>query len=141
MTDWKSVGIGALANVVLTMILTIVLFPLFFLGPVIGGLLTTYLSKERLSQRTPASDAGDGALSGVIGGLLIGAIFILGVSVLSTVIGLVFTQIGAVLGTITLITGLFFTLITIILGGVLGAMGGVIGYSMREKEYVQVKVN
>ena len=43
MTDWKAVGIGALVNAVLTMVFTLVLFPLFFLGPVIGGFMATYL--------------------------------------------------------------------------------------------------
>ena len=46
MTDWKAVGIGALVNAVLTMVFTLVLFPLFFLGPVIGGFMATYLSRE-----------------------------------------------------------------------------------------------
>jgi hypothetical protein len=141
MTDWKSVGIGALVNVVLTMVLALVMFPLFFLGPVIGGLLTTYLAEENLvNRRNPTAGASDGALSGVIGGLIIGLIFILGFGALSAIIGLVFTQIGAVAGTITLITGMFITLISVFLGGILGAIGGVIGVSIREKESVHVEV-
>ena len=44
MTDWKAVGMGAILNAVLTIVLTIAVFPLFFLGPLIGGFLTAYLS-------------------------------------------------------------------------------------------------
>ena len=46
MTDWKAIGIGALINAVLTIVLTIIMFPLFFLGPVIGGFMATYLSQN-----------------------------------------------------------------------------------------------
>jgi hypothetical protein len=142
MTDWKSVGIGSLVNVVLTILLGVIMFPLFFMGPVIGGLLTTYFSEENLvNRRNPTAGAADGAVSGVIGGLIIGLIFILGFSALSAIIGLIFTQIGAVFGTITLITGMFITIISVLIGGVLGAIGGVIGVSIREKESIQVKVN
>ena len=51
MTDWKTIGIGALVNAVFTMVLTLIFFPLFFLGPVIGGFLATYLAEENLGYR------------------------------------------------------------------------------------------
>jgi hypothetical protein len=142
MTDWKAVGIGALINSVLTIVLTIGFFPLFFLGPVIGGLITTYMSEENLRYYSgnPLEGAADGALSGVIGGLIIGLIFILGFGALSAIIGIIFTQIGQAAGTITLITGLFITIISVLVGGVLGAIGGVIGFSVKEKGSVHVDI-
>lgn len=137
MTDWKAIGLGAIINAVLTIVLTLAVFPLFFLGPVIGGFITTYMSEDNVRQvrRNPTEGAADGALSGVIGGLIIGAVFIIGFSALSAIIGLVFQQIGIIAGTITIITGLFITLLAVIIGGVLGAIGGVIGFATREKGY------
>ena len=140
MTDWKAIGIGALVNAVLTMVFALILFPLFFLGPVIGGFMATYLSRENIGFiGNPTGGAADGAVAGVIGGLVIGLIFILGFGALSAIIGLIFTQIGAVAGTITLITGLFITFVTVIIGGLFGAIGGVIGLSVREKESVRIE--
>ncbi len=143
MTDWKAIGIGALVNAVLTIVLSVIIFPLFFLGPVIGGFLATYLSQENIEyfRGNPTEGAADGAVSGVIGGLILGLIFILGFGALSAIIGLVFTQIGVVAGTITLITGMFITFISVIIGGVFGAIGGVIGLSVREKESIRVEVD
>ncbi len=140
MTDWKAIGIGAFVNAVLTIVFTLVLFPLFFLGPVIGGFLATYLSRENLGFiGNPTEGAADGAVAGVIGGLVIGLIFILGFGALAAIIGLIFTQIGAVVGTITLISGLFITFVTVIIGGFFGAIGGVIGLSVREKESAKIR--
>lgn len=139
MTDWKAIAIGSLVNAVLTMVFTLVLFPLFFLGPVIGGFMATYLSRDFSFINNPTEGAADGAVAGVIGGLIIGIIFILGFGALSAILGLIFTQIGAVAGTITLITGLFITFVTVIVGGLFGAIGGVIGLSVREKESVRIE--
>ena len=102
MTDWKAIGIGAIINAVLTMVLTLIMFPLFFLGPVIGGFITTYLANDNLSYYggNPTDGAVEGAISGVIGGLIIGIIFILGFGAISAIIGLVFTEIGLIAGTI-----------------------------------------
>lgn len=143
MIDWKTIGIGALINAVLTMVLALIMFPLFFLGPVIGGFITTYLANDNLSYYGGKATDGavEGAISGVIGGLLIGIIFILGFGAISAIIGLIFTEIGLIAGTISLITGLFITLISVIIGGVLGAIGGVIGLSVKEKGSVRVEVD
>jgi len=45
MVDWKAVAVGSLINAVLTIVLTISIFPLFFLGPIIGGLVATYIGR------------------------------------------------------------------------------------------------
>jgi len=46
MTDWKAVALGSIINAVLTIVLLLAVFPLFFLGPLLGGFLTAYLSRE-----------------------------------------------------------------------------------------------
>lgn len=133
MTDWKAVGLGSITNVVLTIVLSLAFFPLFFLGPLAGGLLTVYFSREYEDEQYHKDGAVDGALSGIIGGLIIGLLFILGFGVISAVVGLIFTNIGILAGTITLIVGLFVTFLSVLVGGVLGAIGGVIGVSLKQK--------
>ncbi|BDZ67425.1 hypothetical protein [Methanobacterium ferruginis] len=51
MIDWKAVGVGSLINAVLTIVLTISVFPLFFLGPIIGG--WWQLTLEVVKEKTP----------------------------------------------------------------------------------------
>lgn len=58
----------------------------------------------------------EGALTGIIGGLLIGIIFIAGFGALSAIIGLIFTKIGILAGTATLIVGIFVTAVIILVG-------------------------
>lgn len=133
MTDWKAITIGSIINAVLTIVLLLAIFPLFFLGPLIGGILTSYLSREY-----PIFDEKDGAvvgaISGILGGIIISILFILGFGALSAIIGLIFTQVGLVAGTITVILGLFIAVITIFIGTVLGAIGGIIGIALRPDE-------
>ncbi len=133
MTDWKAIAIGSIINAVLTIVLLLAFFPLFFLGPLIGGLLTSYISREY-----PVFEERDGAvagaLSGIIGGIIIGLLFIFGFGAISAIIGLIFTKIGLVAGTITIILGLFITVLTVFIGAVLGAIGGIIGISLRPDE-------
>jgi hypothetical protein len=135
MIDWKAVGVGSLINAVLTIVLTISVFPLFFLGPIIGGLVATYIgSGER--KDAPV----EGALTGIIGGLIIGILFIAGFGALSAIIGLIFAKIGIVAGTITLIVGVFLTVLSILVGGVLGAVGGFIGAEIKENGRKEVEM-
>ncbi|MEN4006592.1 MAG: hypothetical protein PQ964_04480 [Methanobacteriaceae archaeon] len=46
MVDWISIGIGAVVNAALTIVLALIFFPLFFLGPIIGGFVTVYLIQD-----------------------------------------------------------------------------------------------
>lgn len=133
MTDWKAIVIGSIINAVLTIVFLLAVFPLFFLGPLIGGILTAYLNREYpvFGERDGAVV---GAISGIIGGVIVGLLFMLGFGAISAVIGLVFTKVGLVAGTITVILGLFITVITVFLGAVLGAVGGLIGISLRTDE-------
>lgn len=135
MVDWKAVGVGSLINAVLTIVLTISVFPLFFLGPIIGGLVATYIG------RGDKKDAPiEGGLTGIIGGLIIGILFMAGFGALSAIIGLIFAKVGMVAGAMTLIAGLFITVVSIFLGGVLGVIGGFIGAEIRENGRKNVEV-
>ncbi len=127
MIDWKAVGVGSIINAVLTLVLTISFFPLFFLGPIVGGLLATYIGSGE-KKDAPV----EGALTGIIGGLIIGILFIAGFGALSAIIGLLFAKVGLVAGAITVIAGVFITIMVMFLGGVLGALGGFIGAEIRE---------
>ncbi len=127
MVDWKAVGVGSVVNAVLSIVLTISVFPLFFLGPIIGGLLATYIGEGEKNDALV-----EGVLTGIIGGLIIGALFIAGFGALSAIIGLVFAKIGILAETMTLIAGVFITVVVVFIGAVLGAIGGVIGAEIRE---------
>jgi hypothetical protein len=133
MTDWKAITLGSIINAVLTIVLLLAVFPLFFLGPIVGGILTSYLSRE-YPVFTEKDGAVAGALSGIIGGIIIGLLFIFGFGALSAIIGLIFSQVGVVAGTITIIVGVFITVLSVFIGAVLGAIGGVIGILLRPEE-------
>jgi hypothetical protein len=135
MIDWKAVGVGSIINAALTIVLTVAFFPLFFLGPLVGGLLATYIGQGE-KKDAPV----EGALTGIIGGLIIGILFIAGFGALSAIIGLIFAKIGLVAGAMTLIAGLFISLVAMFLGGVLGAVGGFLGAEIRENGREKVEV-
>ncbi|WP_231551385.1 DUF5518 domain-containing protein [Methanobacterium sp. SMA-27] len=80
--DWKIIGIGALINAALTIILSWIFLPLFFLGPIAGGFIASYLSKgyEDYDEMDTKDGAVLGAISGIIGGLIIGLLLVLGAS-------------------------------------------------------------
>jgi hypothetical protein len=107
----------------------VVFLPLFFLGPVIGGVFAAYLDRG-----DNQAGAVEGAVSGVIGGLIMGALFLLGFGTISAIIGVIFTNAGAAAGTISVFLGAFITLLAVIVSGVLGAIGGVVGVSIRENQ-------
>lgn len=135
MVDWKAVALGSIINAVLTIVLTIAFFPLFFLGPIAGGMLATYMGIG-----TKKDAPVEGALTGIIGGLIIGILFIAGFGALSAIIGLIFAKVGIVAGAITVIAGAFITVVAMFLGGVLGAVGGVIGFEIRENGREQIDI-
>ena len=127
--EWKYIVIGGLITAVLTLVLAVVFLPLFFLGPVIGGLFAAYLGRGDTQ-----AGAVDGAVSGVVGVLIMGSLFLLGFSTISAIIGVIFTNAGVAAGTISVILGAFITLLAVVISGVLGAIGGVIGVSVRENQ-------
>ena len=126
MTDWTSVAIGAIVNGVLTVVLALILFPLFFLGPIIGGFVTAYLIRDEFE-----SGIIHGALAGVLGGFLIGILSIFGVGVVAVIFGILLAQLGVAVGAIGVVIVVFLTILAMFICGVLSAIGGAIG------EYVQ----
>jgi hypothetical protein len=126
MTDWSAVGIGGIVTAGLTIVLALVFFPLFFLGPIIGGFVTVYLVKDELE-----SGILNGGLAGVIGGLIIGILSLFGIGVLATVIAVFTAGIGIAVGVLGALIVIFFTILAMLVCGVLSAIGGAIG------EYVQ----
>lgn len=90
--EWKIIGLSALVNAVLTVILSLIFFPLSLLGPVTGGFLVSYLSRgyEEYYDKVDEKDGAVlGAISGLLGGLIVGLLFILGFGGISAVIGLI----------------------------------------------------
>ena len=137
MLNWKAIGICAIINAFLTILLVLAFFPFFFLGPLIGGFLTAYLNNgyENYDKIDEKDGIVGGALSGIIGGIIIGLLFLLGFGAISAIIGLIFIKIGIIAGAITLIVGLVITVLSIFLGAVLGAIGGFIGVVVKQNEY------
>ena len=109
--DWKKIGFGALVSTVLTIILFYILFPLIFLGPLIGGFLTSYLSKgyEDYDQM----DEKDGAVLGSFNDLT----------------GLISSKLGGI--TSSIITGLIIVNLSVDASLILGLVGGVIGVKIK----------
>ncbi len=136
MADWKIIGISALINASLTIILSLIFFPLLFLGPLIGGFLAAYLSTgyENYNRMDEKDGAIVGAFSGIIGGLILGLLFILGFGAISTIIGLIFPKIGVIAGAITIILGLVITILSVFISTILGAIGGVMGAIVKQNE-------
>lgn len=126
MTDWTAIGIGGLVNAVLTVVLAIAFFPLFFLGPIIGGFVTVYLMRDELE-----SGILNGGLAGVIGGLIIGILSLLGIGVIATALAFLASGVGIAVGAIGVLFVIVFTIAAMLICGVLSAIGGAIG------EYVQ----
>lgn len=117
----KIIGISALVNSALTIVLSIIFFPLLVLGPLTGGFLASYLSKgyEDYDKMDEKDGMVVGAISGLIGGLIIGLLSILGIGDISA-IGVIFTG-------NTLINAYIIIQFILIMSFVLGLIGGVIG--------------
>ncbi|WP_429221941.1 DUF5518 domain-containing protein [Methanobacterium oryzae] len=126
MKDWIAIAVGAIINVALTIVLALVFFPLFFLGPIMGGFVAAYLVRDEYE-----SGLIHGALAGVIGGLFIGILSLLSVWVLALLFGVLLSELGIALGAIGTVVVIFLTILAMLIFGVLSAIGGSIG------EYVQ----
>ena len=119
MINWKSSVIGGLINFIITLFLSIVCFPLFFLGPIIGGITTIYFSSISYDAIK------EGAMSGIIGGLLIGILIIFGISSRSMLIGILSSTIVS-MGTFGVFMGIIISIMFIIVSAVLGMIGSLI---------------
>lgn len=133
MKDWIAIAVGAIVNVALTIVLALVFFPLFFLGPIMGGFVTAYLVRDEFE-----SGLLHGALAGVLGGLLIGILSLLSLWVLAIIFGALLAELGIALGAIGSVVVIFLTILTMLIFGVLSAIGGSIGEYMQsagQKDY------
>ncbi len=126
--DWKIIGISALANAALTIVLSLIFFPLLFLGPLTGGFLASYFSRgyEYYDKMDKKDGAVVGAVSGLLGGLIIGLLFILGIGDIEVMINLISSQLEEI-GNNTIIMGYIILQLSIVMSFVLGLIGGVIG--------------
>lgn len=126
--DWKTIGIGAIVNAVLTIILSWIFLPLFFLGPIAGGFITSYLSKgfEDYEVMDEKDGAVVGTMSGIIGGILIGLLLILGLGDISA-----FTTLIGETG-IFIISAYVIIQLSVILSLVLGLCGGILGVIVKK---------
>lgn len=130
--DWKIISISALVNATLTMFLSFIYLPLLILGPIIGGFLSSYLSKgfEDYAKMDKKDGAVLGAISGIIGGLLIGLLSVLGFGAISQIMGLIYSKLGGIFGGL-LLSGYIVFQISLIFSIFLGLIGGVIGVMVK----------
>jgi hypothetical protein len=126
--EWKIIGLSSLINATLTIFLSLIFFPLFILGPFIGGFLSSYISKgyEYYAKMDKIDGAVVGAVSGIIGGIIIGLLSILGFGDISAIIGSISTKIGLITVS-TIIQEYFLFQFSVATSFVFGLVGGVIG--------------
>ncbi len=126
--DWKTIGIGALVNVALTIGLSWIFLPLFFLGPIVGGFITSYLSKgfEDYEVMDEKDGAVVGTMSGIIGGILIGLLLIMGLGNISAINGLISNGFGLI------VTAYIIIQLSVIMSLILGLIGGILGVVVKK---------
>lgn len=126
--DWKIIGIGALVNTALTIILSWIFLPLFFLGPLTGGFLASYLGKgfEDYAEMDEKDGAVVGTISGIIGGLIIGLLLILGLGDVNAIFGLIGETGSFIINAYIIIQ------LSVIISLVLGLIGGVLGVMVKK---------
>jgi len=124
--DLKIIGLSALVNAALTIVLSMIFFPLLVLGPIIGGFLASYPSKrfEDYDKMDEKDGMVVGAISGLIGGFLIGLLSILGIGDIGTTIGVITSN--------TLINGYIIIQLSLIMSLILGLIGGIIGVLVKK---------
>lgn len=127
MTDWKIIAYSSLANAVIAFGLSLISFPLFLLGPLVGGFLAAYFSQgyESYSKMDRKDGAVIGVFSGIIGGLILSLLFLLIPGVFNIITGLINTEMGTT--TDYVLAGYLIFQFTIIISIVLGAVGGFVG--------------
>lgn len=131
--EWKIIGLGALVNVALTIVLSLIFFPFLFLGPIAGGFLASYFSKgyEYYDKMDKRDGAVVGVITGIIGGLIIGLLSIMGIGDINNIIGLISINIRE-LGNNSLIIAYIIFQFSIILSLVFGLIGGLLGVIVKE---------
>jgi len=119
--NWKLVGIGSLVNVILTIFLTVIYFPLSFIGPITGGFMVSYFSKgyEDYQGVDWKDGAVVGAISGLIGGLILTLLFI--------GLGTFNMNLEELIGNNATLMGYAILQVTTLISFILGLVGGIVG--------------
>lgn len=135
MANWKIIGLSGLFNAALTIILIIIFFPLFFLGPLTGGFLASYFSRgyEDYDKMDLKDGTVVGIFSGIIGGLIITLILIIGFGAINTLINLISLKIGIITGANTVVATYLIFQLSLIISIILGAIGGLIGIKAKRE--------
>ncbi|MBP2045229.1 DUF5518 domain-containing protein [Methanobacterium aggregans] len=123
----KIIGVGALVNAALTIILSRIFFPLLVLGPLTGGFLSSYHSRgyEDYDKMDKKDGMVVGAISGLIGGLITGLLFILGIGDITSILGVISTG-------NTLLNAYIIIQLSLIMSFVLGLVGGFLGVIVKK---------
>jgi hypothetical protein len=135
MAEWNIIVLSGVINAIISIILVIIFFPLFFLGPLTGGFLASYLSHgyEDYDKMDLKDGFVVGAISGIIGGLIITLILILGFGAVSIIIKLIAIKIGIIPEAQTIIASYVIFEFSIIISLILGVIGGVTGVIVKER--------
>jgi hypothetical protein len=132
MADWKIICLSGLVGAVLSFVLFLVYFPLFILGPFIGGFLASYFSRSY--EDYTGMDRRDGAVigvfSGIVGGLILSLLLIFGLGAINSILGLISTGMGAT--TDIILAGYVIFQLSVIVCMILGALGGVVGVIVKK---------
>jgi len=133
MADWKIIGLSGLINAALSIILIVIFFPLFFLGPLTGGFLASYFSQryEDYTKMDLKDGTIAGIISGIIGGLIITLILIMGFEAIEFIINSISLEIG-IIGANTVVAAYIIFQLSIIISIILGALGGAIGIMVKK---------
>lgn len=133
MANWKIICISGLLGATLSFVLSLVYFPLFILGPLIGGFLASYFSKNY--EDYVGIDIKDGAIigvfSGIVGGLIFSLFLIFGGSAITITTGLLSTGMGVIVDVV--VAGYVILQLSLIISMILGALGGVVGVIILNK--------
>ena len=129
MADWKIIGLSGLVNAAITIFLIILFYPLFFLGPLMGGFLAAYFSQkyEDYSKMDIKDGAIVGTMSGMIGGLIITLILITGFEAINGLINLISLNINLIPGVDAVVAAYVILQLSLIISITLGALGGLMG--------------
>lgn len=123
--NWKLVGLGALVNAIITVLLIMIYLPLSFVGPVIGGFLASFFTRGYKNYGTMDLKDGAvvGAISGLIGGLIMTSLLIW--------FGSLNTTIGGIVGGNVFLLAYVILQITTVASFILGLLGGVVGVAIK----------
>lgn len=134
MAEWKIIGLAGLIGAVLTLILIIIFYPIFFVGPIVGGFLASYFSHgyEDYDKMDMKDGFVIGTFSGIIGGLIITLLLISGFGAISSMMNLISLKME-MFGANTLVVAYIILQFSVIISTILGAVGGTIGVAVKDR--------